>query len=175
MNKYWQYIKYLWKAQNAHGLHSPFVFALYQQAICKKDTTILAFPLRKYEQLLFKVLNYMQMKHIVYIGSDFLDFSEKFSLFFYIFEQKSFTHSILDHSLSQPDAVLYLDRFNLNTEEILNLLGRYKTIVIPHLTENRRLFDCFCNHPNFAVTIDCYEMGFIFQRPQNKAHFILRY
>ena len=58
MNQYLQYIRYLLKAKNAHGLHSPFVFDLYQGAISVKNTSVLSLmALNKYEQLLFKVLN----------------------------------------------------------------------------------------------------------------------
>jgi hypothetical protein len=175
MNKYFQYIRYLWKARNAHGLHSPFVFDLYQNAIRGKDVPFLSVPIRKYEQLLLKVLLYMQMKKIIYIGLDFSGFSEKFGLFFQIHEKKYLTHSMFSHSFPHLDTALYLDELNLKMTEKLDLFKEYKMIIIPHLTKNRPLFDFFCNHPNFTVTIDCYAMGFIFQRPQRKEHFILRY
>jgi predicted O-methyltransferase YrrM len=49
----WRYLKYLLSAKTAHGIHSPFVFQLYNEVICQKGSY---YPFDKIEYLRKKLL-----------------------------------------------------------------------------------------------------------------------
>ncbi len=48
----WAYVKYLYKGNSAHSIHSPFVFELYNKAIKKKPQLPLVFPEKVRTELL---------------------------------------------------------------------------------------------------------------------------
>ncbi|MBC7650266.1 MAG: hypothetical protein H7101_00800 [Deinococcales bacterium] len=220
LQKLVKYAKYWLTAANGkgHGIHSPFVFKFITD-ILNDDRFFYAFEtikpinyqqqyFKKYNQLLFKIVNYYQPKKV-------LSIDERISNTAFYLAQANNNSQIFcfENNPSQqkidfknnPESLLqnvfFLNKLSVIKTNQYNLvyinanngedLQYYFQIILPQLTTqsvviinnihaSKQLEANWCNiqhHASITLTIDLFQLGLIFFRPENKVaqHFTIKF
>lgn len=184
------YLKFLWNSKNQHGVHSPFVYNLvtkgfynntnYQEySILKSNHKSVNYPISsKQVNLLFRVVQYLQPKSLLEIGSSLESATSVFSL-----GHKNAIISSQNSSSEFYDLIFFGG--NSSQQEVLE----YFEMLMPTCTNDsvwivnaihgskdiENTWEIIKNHPKVTVTIDTFYLGFVFFRSeQKKEHFVIR-
>ncbi|MEN1784855.1 MAG: hypothetical protein AAGF77_06900 [Bacteroidota bacterium] len=159
-----QYLCFLLKSTNEHGVHSPFVFDYLTKCLYAKPKK----SSNKLENLILKSVDYFSFQQVTVKGNLKLEdtiatllpktSSQLLRQDLFLFTNDAFENAT--DSLLQPhlhnESMLIFDGIRTSRESFLNW-QRFKA------------------HPQLTVTIDFYRFGIAFlRREQQKEHFILR-
>lgn len=191
MNRFFEIIKYTWKAKGRHGIHSPFVYDLvdtcFTQVVSKKQLTPIATELGTSPTSL-KLLSQLT-KHL------------NFQCIWTNLEKKDVLQSFLHQQNIQSEIqpldqleqttkecstdLIYIDCASLsssNWERIIELiptLNDRTLLVLIGIRKNTPTllkWNDLVSHSNLHFTADMYQFGLLSKRPfQEKEHFVLRY
>lgn len=151
-----QRIRHFLISNSRHGTHSPFVYALADQAIYNKQKVIIdnvvgseIIP-KHYRTLLFRILYHLGKKQIV----DVLNFSEEADVLF--MEAEQLTTPLIDQYLTDQRII------------IVNKIHRSK--------KNKSVWENATRASKVTVSIDLLHFGILVHRSiQVKEDFVLRY
>lgn len=191
MNRFFEIIKYTWKAKGRHGIHSPFVYDLvdtcFKWVVPKKQLAPIAAELgisTSSVKLLYQLTKHLNFQHI-----------------WTNLEKKNVLHSFLQsqdlyveiHSLNQLDPtknelksdLLFIDCNGLsisNWDTIVELfpsLTDQTFIVLLGIRTNKQTllqWNVLVSDSAIHFTADLYQFGLLSKRSfQEKEHFVLRY
>lgn len=157
--KYFNYLSFLLKSTNQHGVHSPFIYQFVTKGLYKKtnslpvlnsDTRLDKLP-KKERKIVAKILNYFNIDTIYYNTLEKEETITKELILVYLEHVKNWN-------------IIYL-----NTKHIILIKG------IHHGTENNKSWKKIICQTENIVTVDLFYFGIIFFRPkQAKEHFIIR-
>lgn len=180
------YLKFLWRSKNEHGVHSPFVFDLVTKCFYDKknklpSATLGAFPKSDWNsakiKLLYRTARYFQPATIALLGTS----TELEQTVLEAGNPKAALAPL--PSKTQKCRLLYIDA--LFEKEIEPLLNAYLPSVenetvwifnaIHGSAQQEAKWQRIQNHPQVSVTIDTFQLGFVFFRTeQKKEHFVIR-
>ncbi len=209
LQKFIMYAKFWLTAANGkgHGIHSPFVFQFVTEVL-NDDRFFYAFEtlepinnqqryFKKYNQLLFKIVNYYQPKKVLCIDKSLTNTA------FYLAQANSNSqvYCFKNNPASSLENVFFLnelsaiknnqyDLFYINANNGENLQHHFQ-ILLPQLTTQsvviinnihagKQLEASWNNiqhHASVTLTIDLFQLGLIFFRPENKVrqHFTIKF
>ena len=162
-----EYIRYLYKAKNLHGVHSPFAYNFAEKVL--SDKTITSPPPNfatfnwlqpHYFSLLCKLTAYYNYATIFCLAEDS--------------EDEPATYDLLLLKDTKPgDWVRLFNKYapHLKSNSALLVAGIHKSK--RHSAKWQRL----CKHPKVMMSIDLFGVGLLFFRKEFKErqHFILKY
>lgn len=173
------YLRYRWRAKNAHGLHSPFLFDLYYKVFYHKKKFFNSkrlFFLAKKDQILINFLNYLEISAVDYIGTDFSVFKDKIQNFVKAdctcLDKKNLF--LAQKNEKKIKKILFLDEKNLSLDLMSLDLNLYSGVVFQNPWLNQEWMNFFRQKNQFSVTIDSFYWGFALVRPQRKQHFVIK-
>lgn len=156
-----QYLKFLLKSTNQHGVHSPFVFNLVTKCFYNKTHKPVSNTSKK-EQLLQRVSEYLEIKNTLNI-ENLEPKSEKYASNVYDFIY-----------FKNPDKAITLKHF----ESLLPTIHNDSVFVFNAIHTSKEIIELWEHikkHPKVTVTIDTFILGFVFFRQeQAKEHFTIR-
>lgn len=191
MNRFFEIIKYSWKAKGRHGIHSPFVYDLvdncFQLALSKNQLKTVALKLGT-KSTSIKLLTQLA-KHLGFrrVSTNLQSFEtlqsflyqqniqvEVDALIFPKEEEKEFPTSLIFIECSQFDPSAWE-----NILELIPSLDDQSMIVLSGIrTKHFPLNDWneLISHFSFHFTADLFHFGLLSKRTfQEKEHFVLRY
>lgn len=156
-----QYLKFLLKSTNAHGVHSPFVYNLVTKCFYNNTTFKTSKTVSKKEKLLLKITDYFKFKNNIRISEldNFIENSNTYDVV--VFNKNHKKEITLKHFTNllptiHNDSVFVFDAIH-NSEE------------------NMELWETIKQHPQVIVTIDTFYLGLVFfRKEQAKEHFAIR-
>ncbi|MEN9972593.1 MAG: hypothetical protein RIS20_940 [Bacteroidota bacterium] len=191
MNRFFEIIKYTWKAKGRHGIHSPFVYDLvdtgFKLGVSKKKLAPIATELGisiSSLKLLYQLSQHLNFQHI------WTNLEKKDLLQSFLLQQD--IHSEI-HSLKQLEetknelhaGLIFLDcskLSNWNWDTIIEripMLNEQTLIVLLGIRRDKQAFlkwNDLVSDAAFHFTADLYQFGLLSKRSfQEKEHFVLRY
>ncbi len=181
------YLRYLLKSTNQHGVHSPFVYTLVTKCFYDKKHKSLYPAIKsiykknyinanisfKNLKLIDRLITYLNYKQIAILENtsplpyqtlllnDSLSISKDISKSNYDFiymNIKEYNNHSLEVILS-----------NIHNDSLLLINGIHLSL------QNITTWEQIKNHPKVTVTIDIFDLGFVFfRREQAKEHFVIR-
>jgi spore coat polysaccharide biosynthesis predicted glycosyltransferase SpsG len=184
------YIRFLWKSQNDHGIHSPFLFRfvskcfyakgprLSKRAYREKDMQI-GYP---YAELLYRIVNYLKPAKSFAIGEnadsvmEMLRYaSEENKIKLWFFSSLAPIPGGIDLAViadKKKEAVM------ASFERVLSDINNDTVCIIGNIhgtPEIEAAWQWILDHPKVTVTVDTYHTGLVFfRREQVKQHFTVR-
>ena len=177
------YINFLLRSTNQHGVHSPFVYNLVTKCFYKRSGKNISkqidiwakeaqgiFISSKKIKLTHRIITYLNLKQ-GFIKSDNKEVLKK------CFE--------LDTSItfSETDVYdfIYIENKDVNSEALDNYIDKThnnSVMIINHIHKDKQSLHQWSqlkNHPKVQVTIESYNLGFIFfRKEQVEEHFVIR-
>lgn len=193
------YIKYRWKAVNAHGLHSPFLFDFYNEVIAPKKEF---YFFKRFRAILNSKSSLISEKNLLFlyrwiafykpktVGLLFADFTVALALSEPCVDKRLSVHSKADYSevelnifnelgivLSEGhDAeLIYLNEIDVET---IDVVSRSQCVIIQkphHSKEKEQIWNNLCSSNEVSISIDLFQFGILLTaRNQAKQHFIVK-
>lgn len=184
------YTEFLWKSQNDHGIHSPFMFNFVSECfygrgprLSKKKHSAqkmaVSYPAA---ELLYRIVYYLKPAKTFVLGSEseavtemlrFAGEDNKIRLWFF---------SELAAIPGGTDLAVIADNEKeaamASLEKIIENSHNNTVCVLPNIHENTRMeyvWEAIKRHPKVTVTVDAYHLGLIFfRREQVEQHFMVR-
>lgn len=187
--KFIDYLKFVIKSKNHHGIQSPFVYDLVTKCFyhrrLKKWYTAIKKGHRKqanaisfqHSEMLFRLLHYFNIKDILLLGT-----VDSF-LFSIIDTFPTVEHHSNLSTLSSYDLICLDPSMLKEKKSVLNKIF-YRThndtiiwVVNPHKnTKINALWESFRSRPEINVSIDTFFNGLLFfRKEQAKEHFFVRF
>ncbi len=167
-----QYLSFLLKSTNAHGVHSPFVYDLVTKCFYNKDTQQQPLFLKskqlaldnKKEKLLIKIINYFQFSEILNISSVKTNTSTN-------------SHQSLENVLltNKENNAVIISEFN----SIQPFLTNNTVVIVDNIYQSKKQLEnwnTLKNQSKVSISIDTFYFGLLFFRTENKhpEHFTIR-
>lgn len=167
-----QYLKFLLKSSNAHGIHSPFVYDLVTKCFYnskKQKLSSILLPKgfkRKHLEVLNDMLGYFNIQKACYFV-----------------EEKHFIHALpnaqlIDLKSSFSKDLVYVSNVNFKLEtidEAFEILNKKGILIIEHPYKNSSRWEKVKSNVKAQVIVDTYFFGIIFPREiQAKEAFCIR-
>ncbi len=180
-------IRFLIRAKNAHGIHSPFVFTFYN-AVKKKAKSIKnpnrklnAFK-KKENRLFLAILQYLNTVSALVISPDD---SENFRTVFGKETKVIFVKSVeeLQDKTQKFDFIYISNIQEITATKRLNLLNSSihndTAVIIPHIHASKEAIQnwkMLCDEKAVKLSLDLFFIGILFfRRESTKQHFVLRF
>ncbi|WP_298546798.1 hypothetical protein [uncultured Aquimarina sp.] len=182
------YLFFLWRSTNQHGVHSPFVYNLVTKCFYDRDKKASYVSITsiyknnaseislKNLKLLNRLIGYLKYKKILVTkkSSSFIDkvlSVDNFTTIYYSpedLDQFDFIYLDIDQFKKHPGLLdILLSKTHNDSLLLLNSINKSK--------ENQNIWQQLHNHPKTKVTIDTYNLGFVFfRKEQEKEHFVIR-
>lgn len=184
------YTQFLWKSQNLHGLHSPFVFGFVSNYIYARGLRLTrneyraaqtGMPYPKVE-LLHRIIANSRSKKLFVLGDETHEITEALRK---LGEMHSLQLWFFSPLAPIPGGADFAYISGRNTDELLPLFEQ----ALPNLSSNAILaignihtteatakaWETIKNDPKVTVTVDLYHFGLVFFRQgQAKQHFSIR-
>lgn len=166
MYSFFQYIRFLFRSTNQHGIHSPFIYGYVTKCLYQKQPVLGP----KAHQVLFKSIPYLKVRKILlYTKTTALQqrLSEKYP--FLIYE-------------GAPYDLIYIEADQMKVVQYPTFFSHYchngTLILIKDIHKNssiRRQWKLLCNRQEISVSIDFFYCGALFLRKEQvKQHFTIR-
>tara|TARA_B100000900_G_C20602260_1_gene726150 strand:+ start:2581 stop:3141 length:561 start_codon:yes stop_codon:yes gene_type:complete len=158
-----QYIYYYLTSTTKHGVHSPFVFKLLEEAIQTKKFYYNGS--KKNSALISRLLSHFNPKSIIEIGSHNL--SEKSMIYHNYFP--NIKNSLID--------LIYIHKSNTETlKKALKYMHNNSVLVLNNIHQTKEEWKFIQNHSKVNVSINLFYIGLIFLREeQEEQHFTIRF
>ncbi|WP_372473269.1 hypothetical protein AB4865_10565 [Capnocytophaga sp. ARDL2] len=154
----WEYLQFLWKSTNEHGVHSPFVFQFLTRGIYD-------FPLKKQyvhprERLLQSAVYYFQPKTIFTTSNSF-----PYKL-----------NVLTSNDILSSDFIIYYEENNrLTIDEILEQLTPHQLLWIVPTDNRKNILSKAKKNPTITLTVDFFHGILVSKRTEQlKQTFYLR-
>ncbi|QLE00435.1 hypothetical protein HX109_02245 [Galbibacter sp. BG1] len=158
--KPFNYIKYLFKATNQHGVHSPFIYSYLVNGLYKRKS----FPENSLLSAWKKHNNFSKRKQKI--------LNRTFSYF----NDENFIKA--HDNLFREDKTVYFSLKENSPEEILKQSNSFNLLVVDAIIEDaekQKAWLFLKEHKGFNISIDLYDIGFLFRRnEQVKEDFRIR-
>ncbi|MGO3706742.1 MAG: hypothetical protein ACTJGD_07140 [Mesonia hippocampi] len=173
------YLAFLKKSTNQHGVHSPFVFSLvtqcfyakkntaYYQNLCKNNEG----KLSKTNKKIIKLLDYFSVKNL---STNIINFPPLNGV------NNIPTTSLTNTEEKKIDAFL-LTTLSINTslwQDILKHSHNDSLVILTNIHQKHasNIWQELCKRPEVKVSIDCFSLGILFfRKEQAKEHFTIRW
>lgn len=156
------YLKYLYRSTNEHGVHSPFVFSMLTKGLYNKDKKWRGKS--KKQNFIPRIVDYFQPKNIWLYGTQSVELPLE------LLKQTNPS----DFILIEKDC----DYSKIKIQDIINTMHNNSVLLINRTSKNVSVENLWQNivvDNQFTVTIDFYYFGLAFIRnEQLKQHFVLR-
>lgn len=163
-----EYLKFLYRSTNEHGVHSPFVFSLLTKGIYNKDKKWRQYS--KKQNFIPRVMDYFQPKSIWLCNQQ----EKKLPSFIEVVNN-------LSEISKKVDLIWLEDNCNGKMFRLQNLISVMHNDSVLLVNKSKKtkelesLWQKIIRDERFIVTIDFYYYGLAFTRcEQMKQHFILR-
>ena len=184
------YTEFLWKSQNDHGIHSPFMFNFVSECFYargprlsrKKHRTRKMTVNYPVAELLYRVVYYLKPAKTLVLGNEaetvtetlrFAGEENKIRLWF--FSELAAIPGGTDLAViadNEKEAVM------ASLEKIIENSHNNTVCILPNIHQNTRMeyiWEAIKRHPKVSVTVDAYHLGIIFfRREQAAQHFMVR-
>ena len=161
------YLDYKWKAQNRHGVHSPFAYALVEDVIENKAkitpaTTVIPWqrqPAERYDVLTRRMITYYGYKSIAHMPVNGTGQNASYDLLL-----------MDDAAPGQWTAQLHNHLPLLTNDSMILLSGIHAG------KAQSQAWEALCCDPHVRMSIDLYGIGLLFFKKEFKErqHFVLR-
>ena len=166
MSKLLEYLNYLWRSTNQHGVHSPFVFDLVTQALYADKSYGLHPAISRIQNI-----SQLPKKYLRPLNR---------ALYHLLGPEDPGVIDLRKSPLAQgsENALIYLDlSVPANTplpEQLPNLMNEQQVLlVIKRGTPD--VWKSLIAEKDLHLSIDCFHFGLVFRRPQQaKEHFTIR-
>jgi hypothetical protein len=184
------YTSFLWRSQDEHGIHSPFMFRFVTKAfyakgprLSKKEHRAQNFQMPyPAAELLYRIVNYLRPAKSFVIGEDA---DKVIDMLRYAGEEnkiKLWFFSPLAPIPGGTDFALIADNEKeaiiASFENIVSNSHNDTVCLLPNIHANSQMeaaWQAILDHPAATVTVDTYHMGIIFfRREQVQQHFMVR-
>lgn len=183
------YLQFLWKSQNAHGVHSPFVYNIVSKCFYSKELKLSRKDYKELEtvkgynetELLCRIVYFFRPEKLLAFGdgSDVLKETMRKAG-----EQRNRKVWFFTPNAPIPGTIDMGCIADANSEDILNYFNQIlphtnnNTVCIienPHQsTETENAWQSIKEHPKVTVTIDAFYYGLVFfRKEQYQQHFII--
>lgn len=161
-----EYLKYLWRSSNEHGVHSPFVFNWVTRAIYGRQH----FPLHPV-LLKTEALNAMP-------GKDQKALNRSLHYHFGPKDLTVINCSQKEITTPEEDFLMFLDLTkktrHFSLKQVLNTLEN-DTLLLVRKEGEPSTWKKLKAHPEIHLTLDCFHIGYAMKRKQQaKENFIIR-
>lgn len=161
-----EYLQYLWKSTNQHGVHSPFVYDLVTRAFYRKH------PLPEHRTMEnLQPFNNLPPRYRKAVNH---------SLHHLFQDGAPIPVTVTETSPLSPEThpVVFLDLTKKHSpfsqEAILGMMDDNSVLLVKK-TGSHPLWESLRECNDINLTIDCFRVGFIFKRPQQaKENFTIR-
>ncbi|KZS38290.1 hypothetical protein AWE51_17165 [Aquimarina aggregata] len=176
-----RYFKFLLKSTNQHGVHSPFVYNLVTKCFYDKKSnisnniTISAYKKHdlslKNLKLINRVILYLECQHIVILDDSPYPIDQIIQI--------GDLASVTKNTESDHYDLAYTNDYSMKTLDILFSNSHNDSLVLINniykSKDNLSTWEKIKDHPKVTVTIDTFDLGFVFFRTeQAKEHFTIR-
>ncbi|MEL1246269.1 hypothetical protein AAEO56_18490 [Flavobacterium sp. DGU11] len=184
------YIQFLWKSQNDHGIHSPFMFRFVTKCFYAKGARLSKRAYREQKmqvgypqaELLYRIVNYLKPAKSFAIGENADSVMEMLR---YACEEnkiKLWFFSSLAPIPGGIDLAIIADKkkeaIMASLERIVSDINNDTICIIGDIhssPEMEAAWELIMEHPKVTVTLDTYHVGLVFfRREQIKQHFMVR-
>ncbi len=184
------YFQFLWKSQNAHGVHSPFVYTVVSKCFYSKDLKLsrkdykelVSAKSYRETELLCRMLYFFRSEKLLAFGNGaealketMRNAGEKKNRKVWFFTPNAPIPGTIDMGcISDTNGENILNYFN----QILPNINNDSVCIIenPHQsTETENAWQLIKEHAKVTLTIDTYYYGLVFfRKEQYKQHFTIR-
>jgi len=180
-----QYFKFLLTSTNQHGVHSPFVYDLVTKCFYdkkrKKSYDSIESIYKKHQKksdLSLKKLKLIN-RVITYLGYTRITILEDTSSILDQIIQINDLTSITNNIHSDHYDLTYIHNYTIQILDAIFSNSHNDSLVLVNdiyrTKENLSIWNEIKNHPKVTVTIDTFDLGFIFfRKEQVKEHFTIR-
>lgn len=191
-----RYIKFLWLSDNAHGIHSPFVYNLAIKCLLdftdKPEYTVIDEAIagdvsglqQKQAKLLFRILSYLQPDEVYYEGDSNTGLFNLINIL--IANRNPQAYSIISATQaearnpqsttqnSQPANLYFIDTNKkaaalINFRKLLITKNNNTTLIFNNIytsAEMQQAWHVIKNHQEVTVTVDIFCFGLVFFRQE---------
>jgi len=184
------YTSFLWKSDNDHGIHSPFMFRFVSKAFYARGPRLSAKEHRSQNmqlrypaaEVLYRVFNYIRPAKSFVMGSeadaitDILRYAgEENKIKLWFFSPMAPIPGGTDFAVvadNEKEALL------ASFEKVVSNSNNDTVCIIPNIHATPQLeaaWQAVQQHPKVTVTVDAYHLGLVFfRREQVQQHFLVR-
>lgn len=184
------YTEFLWRSQNDHGIHSPFMFNFVSECFYVRGPRLSKKKHRAQKmavnypaaELLYRIVYYLKPAKTFVLGSgseavtEMLRFAgEENRIRLWFFSELAAIPAGTDLAViadNEKEAAM------ASLEKIIENSHNNTVCVLPDIHQNTRMeyiWEAIKRHPKVTVTVDAYHLGIIFfRREQVEQHFMVR-
>lgn len=160
----WNYLVFLCKSKNEHGVHSPFVFQYLTKGLYKRRLEEKSIQMN--EKWLMYTLDYFSPKSVYWYDHFFNQLLNKWKV---VYSKDSHEADVLIFNLKNKQNIE-------RVEELVLSLQAHQILLLIHCKEARNLVKKLKRNPNITLTLDFFDNVLVSKRiEQKKQNFNLRF